>query len=94
MISVVCLIFLDIGLDKSNMIGETGSRSFYMRKSVNNNGDTCSRSSISSDIGVAEADEASSSFWSILLPGFMHEGLKKMINRTSKIRRLLNCFGV
>ncbi|KAJ0667617.1 hypothetical protein HanPI659440_Chr17g0679761 [Helianthus annuus] len=76
-------------LDKSNMIGEIGSRSFHMRKSVHNNGDMFSNTSIV----VAEADETPYTCSNILFTSFIHEGLRKMIQRMSKIRRLLGCFG-
>ncbi|KAI7754145.1 hypothetical protein M8C21_014889 [Ambrosia artemisiifolia] len=78
--------------DKSNMIGELGSRSFYMRKSVNSNGDRCSNTSIDSEISVAEADEAPYAC-SNIFSSFIHERLRKMLRRMSKIRWFLGCFG-
>ncbi|KAI3713351.1 hypothetical protein L1987_71928 [Smallanthus sonchifolius] len=80
-------------LNKSNMIGEIGSRSFYMRKRVNNNESMGSNTSIGSEIAVAQADEAPSSFSNIFFPGFIYQELKKFIKKTSKIRRFLGCFG-
>ncbi|KAF5755381.1 hypothetical protein HanRHA438_Chr17g0812121 [Helianthus annuus] len=79
-------------LDKSNIIGEIGSRSFYLRKSVNN-GHMCSNSSIGSMIVVAESNDAPYTCSNIFCIGFIHEGLKKLIKKTRKIRRFLGCFG-
>ncbi|XP_022022440.1 uncharacterized protein At4g22758 [Helianthus annuus] len=79
--------------DKSNMIGEIGSRSFYMRKSVSNNGDMSSNTSNGSEIVVAEAEEAPYASSSIFFTSFIHEGLRKVIKRMCKIRRFLGCFG-
>ncbi|KAL8200856.1 hypothetical protein R6Q57_012195 [Mikania cordata] len=80
-------------LDKSNMIGDIGSRSFYMRKSVNNEGDMCSRTSLGAEIVVAEEDQTPSSCSNIFLPCFIQEELINMIKGSSKIRRFLGCFG-
>ncbi|KAM0058440.1 hypothetical protein Hdeb2414_s0005g00170291 [Helianthus debilis subsp. tardiflorus] len=80
-------------LDKSNMIGKIGSRSFHMRKSVNNNRDMCSNTSNGTEIVVAEADETPYTCSNIFFTSFIHEGLRKMIQRMGKIQRLLGCFG-
>ncbi|KAI3813010.1 hypothetical protein L1987_17723 [Smallanthus sonchifolius] len=80
-------------LDKSNMIGETGSRSFYMRKRVNKNGGMDSSTAIGSEIVVAEADEVASSFSNIFFVDFIYQELKMFMKRTRKIRRFLGCFG-
>ncbi|XP_024995211.1 uncharacterized protein At4g22758 [Cynara cardunculus var. scolymus] len=78
-------------LDKSNMIGEIGCRSFYMRKSANDMRDSCSNTFIDSEIIACKANNSPSPSSNISFPSFIFQGLKKII-RTSKIWRLLGCF--
>ncbi|XP_076918263.1 uncharacterized protein At4g22758-like [Bidens hawaiensis] len=79
-------------LDKSNMIGDIGSRSFYLRKSVKDNGAMRSSTFVGSEM-TAKADEVTSPFMNIFFLGFIRHGFRKMIKKTRKIRRLLGCFG-
>lgn len=83
--------FANIGLEKSNIIGEIGSRSFYMRKSVNGNEDICSHSSI--DSVVASEDGSPSPCCNNFVSSFVYQELQKMIKRTTRIWRFLGCFG-
>ncbi|XP_076954123.1 uncharacterized protein At4g22758-like [Bidens hawaiensis] len=79
-------------LDKSNMIGDIGSRSFYLRKSAKNNEATRSSTSIGSEM-AAKTNEVTSPFLNIFFLGFLRHGFRKMFKKTRKIRRLLGCFG-
>lgn len=79
-------------LDKSDMIGEIGYRSFYMRKSANGRRDSCSNTSIDSEIVSGKANGSSSPSLDISFPGFIYQRLKSIIGRTSMIRRFLGCF--
>lgn len=74
------------------MIGDIGSRSFYLRKSVRNDGATRSNTSIGSEM-TAKTDEVTSPFMNIFFLGFIRHGFRKMFKKTRKIRRLLGCFG-
>ncbi|PWA44601.1 hypothetical protein CTI12_AA504900 [Artemisia annua] len=78
-------------LEKSNIIGEIGSRSFYMRKSVNGNEDICSNSSI--DSVVASEDGSPYPCCNNFFSSFVYQELQKMIKRTTRIWRFLGCFG-
>lgn len=79
--------FVNAGLEKSDVIGDIGSRSFYMRKSVNND------PSIDSQTVVATPNNSPSPSSNIFLPNFIYQEFKKMIQRTCEIWRLLGCFG-
>nr|GEU66923.1 hypothetical protein [Tanacetum cinerariifolium] len=58
-------------LEKSNVIGEIGSRSFYMRKSNNGNKDICSNSSIDSENVAAREDGSPSPCCNNLFSSFV-----------------------
>ncbi|XP_071702356.1 uncharacterized protein At4g22758-like [Rutidosis leptorrhynchoides] len=81
-------------LDRSYMIGEIGSRSFYMRKSGNNNDeDVCSNASIDSKIAkIGQEDISSLSSDSFFHSSVYHNNLNKLIKCTSSIWRFLGCF--
>ncbi|KAI3501166.1 hypothetical protein L1887_29027 [Cichorium endivia] len=79
-------------LDKSNAIGEIGSRSFYMRKSVNDNEDVCSNTSNHSGVVEAGSNGYSSMSSNIFFRSFMFHEFKKIIRVTSKVWRFLGCF--
>ncbi|KAI3727531.1 hypothetical protein L6452_16147 [Arctium lappa] len=79
-------------LDKSDMIGEIGYRSFYMRKNANDRRDSCSSTSIGSEIVAGKANGSPSTSLDISFRGFICQGLKRIIGRTSKFWRFLGCF--
>ncbi|CAI9274316.1 unnamed protein product [Lactuca saligna] len=79
-------------LDKSNVIGEIGSRSFYMRKSVNDKEDMCSNGSVDSIIVESTTNDSPTSRLNIFLRGLVYQELKKIITMTNKIWRFFGCF--
>ena len=84
--------FLNIGLGKSDMIGEIGYRSFYMPKNANDRRDSCSNTSIDLDVVAGKTNGSPSPSLDISFPGFIYQGLKRIIGRTSKMWRFFGCF--
>uniref|UniRef100_A0A803PJY9 DUF7054 domain-containing protein n=1 Tax=Cannabis sativa TaxID=3483 RepID=A0A803PJY9_CANSA len=77
------------GLDKSDAIGDVGSRSFYLRKRSSRNGasftsETSSLRASSSGIVVQPPPV-------FLLPNFVAIGVQKMVRRTRKLWKILVC---
>ncbi|KAF4366582.1 hypothetical protein F8388_004246 [Cannabis sativa] len=76
-------------LDKSDAIGDVGSRSFYLRKRSSRNGasftsETSSLRASSSGIVVQPPPV-------FLLPNFVAIGVQKMVRRTRKLWKILVC---
>ncbi|OMO97407.1 hypothetical protein CCACVL1_04572 [Corchorus capsularis] len=70
-------------LDKSMLIGDAGSRSFYLRKNSSNNG---ASNSFVSEIGPAVPPPT------YLLPAFIARKLCKIVRRTRRLWKVLICF--
>lgn len=81
------------GLDRSELIGDVGSRSFYLRRSGNGRG-TSEASASSSVPEVALAKSASPPIPPslFLAPTFVARRIGKIIRRTPKLWRFFICF--
>ncbi|OMO80931.1 hypothetical protein COLO4_23856 [Corchorus olitorius] len=75
-------------LDKAMLIGDAGSRSFYLRKinSSNSNMNIGASNSFVSEIGEATPPPT------YLLPAFIARKLCKIVRRTRRVWKLLICF--
>ncbi|KAF5797592.1 hypothetical protein HanXRQr2_Chr07g0282441 [Helianthus annuus] len=73
-------------LDKSDMIGDIGSRSFYMRK-CNNDNSSFTGSGIISTMGNDSPPQNPI----IVLPNFISNSFKKIMKMSSKISKILGC---
>ncbi|XP_016479868.1 uncharacterized protein At4g22758-like isoform X2 [Nicotiana tabacum] len=73
-------------LSNSDMIGDVGSRSFYLRKS-NNNGNNSRNAEIAMEITSMEANSNPI----LAIPGLFALNINKMIRRTSKFWKFLGC---
>lgn len=82
LIEYICLY---IGLDKSKMIGDIGSRSFYMRKCKEDNSFT------GSEIIVTMDSNSSTPTSIIVFPNFISQNFKKVITLSSKVLKILGC---
>ncbi|CAI9288961.1 unnamed protein product [Lactuca saligna] len=72
-------------LDKSKMIGDIGSRSFYMRKCKEDNSFT------GSDITVTMDNNSSTPTPIIVFPNFISQNFKKVTRLSSKVLKILGC---
>lgn len=78
------------GLDRAEIIGEIGSRSFYLRKSNNSSGEAggCSQEIGKETRDVAVAPPIPPGF---LLTGFIARKMAKIVRRTRKIWNFIVC---
>ncbi|KAB2622542.1 hypothetical protein D8674_024724 [Pyrus ussuriensis x Pyrus communis] len=76
-------------LDKSEVIGDVGSRSFYLRKSSSSNGG--STSLITEVVPVRENTPPAAPRPVFLLPNFIARKLGKIARRTHKLWRVIIC---
>ncbi|KAI3468863.1 hypothetical protein Pfo_025526 [Paulownia fortunei] len=72
-------------LSKSDLIGDVGSRSFYLRKCSSG----CSDDSRAEGVAASSSLLAASSLPS--LPSFIDRNIKKIIRRTRKLWKILGC---
>jgi len=85
MIVIVLYFIIDIGLSNTAVIGDVGSRSFYLRKSNNSNG---SNREITTDrITPVKANSQSL----IVFDGFFGRKINKIIRRTCRLWKFLGC---
>ncbi|WOG81665.1 hypothetical protein DCAR_0100816 [Daucus carota subsp. sativus] len=76
-------------LNKSDMIGEAGSRSFYLRKSSSDRrGDSASSSFIQDIVCV---NDVSRPPHFLFLPAFISRRIDKFIRRTKKLWKIMGC---
>lgn len=76
-------------LNKSDMIGEAGSRSFYLRKSNSNRrGETASSSFIQDIVCVSDIPHQPRL---LFLPTFVSRRIDKFIRRTKKLWKIMGC---
>ncbi|KAF5734866.1 hypothetical protein HS088_TW15G00361 [Tripterygium wilfordii] len=79
-------------LDKSKLIGETGSRSFYLRRISSNLNTNKASSSLTSDIAPAGTSSPPAVQPTIILfSAFIARKFCKLIRRTGKLLKLLIC---
>ncbi|KAF8032894.1 hypothetical protein BT93_D1701 [Corymbia citriodora subsp. variegata] len=82
------------GLDKSQLIGDVGGRSFYLRRSSNGRGTSEALASSSSIREVASTKPTPPSIPPslFLAPTFVAQRIRKIIRRTPKLWRFFICF--
>ncbi|XP_062074132.1 uncharacterized protein At4g22758 [Humulus lupulus] len=76
-------------LDRSDVIGDVGSRSFYLRKNSSRNGD-----SVTSETSPLRASSTSGHVAQprdFLLPNFVAISVQKIVRRTRKLWKILVC---
>lgn len=78
-----------LGLDKSEVIGDVGSRSFYLRKSSSSNGGSTSLTT--EVVPVRENTPPAAPRPVFLLPNFIARKLGKIARRTHKLWRVIIC---
>ncbi|XP_031389897.1 uncharacterized protein At4g22758-like isoform X2 [Punica granatum] len=80
-------------LDKSELIGDVGSRSFYLRRgSSSHSSNAASASFVSEPVAAtSNAVVAPPPIFLIPLPGFLARKLGKIVRRTRKLWRFLTC---
>ncbi|XVF13279.1 hypothetical protein REPUB_Repub08aG0195000 [Reevesia pubescens] len=79
-------------LDKSLLIGDAGSRSFYLRKNSSRHSSNGASNSFVSEIGPARANSPPAiPPPTYLLPAFMARKLSKIVRRTRRLCKVLVC---
>lgn len=82
--SLIILYFIDIGLNNTDVIGDVGSRSFYLRKSNSSN---ASYQEIALEIAPVKAN----SHPLVISHGFFGRKINKIIRRSCKLWKILGC---
>ncbi|XP_030469314.2 uncharacterized protein At4g22758-like [Syzygium oleosum] len=80
------------GLDKSELIGDVGSRSFYLRRSSNGHGAGEDSASLVPEVVSAKSTPPSIPPSLLLAPTFVARRIGKIIRRTPKLWRFFICF--
>ncbi|KAM5572725.1 uncharacterized protein ABKV19_012666 [Rosa sericea] len=75
-------------LDKSDLIGDVGSRSFYLRKSSSNNGGSSTSLEV---IPVRANSPPPAPRPGLLLPNFIARRLSKFVRRTHRLWKVIVC---
>ena len=86
------LLFFDrIGLDKSELIGDVGSRSFYLRKSGSGRSSGGGSPYASEIVPARESSPPPIPPPAFLLPTFIARKISKIVRRTRRLWKLIIC---
>ncbi|KAI3410228.1 uncharacterized protein J3R85_018923 [Psidium guajava] len=80
------------GLDKSELIGHVGSRSFYLRRSGNGRGTSDASASLIPEVVPAKSSCPAIPSPLLLAPTFVARRIGKIVRRTPKLWRFFICF--